>query len=138
TYYYVQDYSRNVLALLARTSTGITIDNQYRYEPFGNVQGNDASTVPNSLQLVGREYDAETQLYYARARYIDPAVGRFVSEDPIGLAGGINRYAFVGNDPVNGWDPSGTKCSDFTLHKGWYKDKGIHFLFGAGVAWTAS
>jgi len=108
TYYYVQDHSRNVLALLALTTSGVTIDNQYRYDPFGNLQGASTSTVANTLQFAGREYDAETQLYYDRARYIDPALGRFVSEDPIGLNGGINPYTFVGNDPVNGSDPSGT------------------------------
>jgi len=32
-------------------------------------------------------------------------MGRFLSEDPIGLAGGINSYVYAGNDPVNGWDP---------------------------------
>jgi len=71
-----------------------------------------ASPVPNALQFAGRDFDAETQLYYDRARYIDPALGRFVSEDPIGLNGGINRYTFVGNDPVNGSDPSGMKLKD--------------------------
>jgi RHS repeat-associated protein len=107
SYYYVQDHSRNVLALLARTSSGVTIDNQYRYDPYGNLQGTVTTPIPNALQFAGREYDSETQLYYDRARYIDPALGRFVSEDPTGLNGGINLYTFVGNDPVNGSDPSG-------------------------------
>jgi RHS repeat-associated protein len=48
-----------------------------------------------------------TQLYYARNRWYDPGTGRFVSEDPIGLAGGINRYTFGGGDPVNRRDPLG-------------------------------
>jgi RHS repeat-associated protein len=135
TYYYAQDYSRNVLGLLARTGAGVTIDNQYRYDPFGNLQGSTNSTIPNALRFAGREYDAETQLYYDRARYIDPALGRFVSEDPIGLDGGINLYAFVGNDPVNGWDPSGTKCSDWTLHQEKARDKLAHLAFGAGAVW---
>src|SRR5205814_5491612 len=88
TYYYLQDYSRNVVALLARTGSGNVIDNQYRYDPFGNLQGNASTAIPNVLQLGGREYDTETQLYYDRARYLDASQGRFVSEDPIGLAGG--------------------------------------------------
>lgn len=130
TYYYLEDYSRNVLALVARTGAGNAIDNQYRYEPFGGVQGNNPSSVPNSMQFAGREYDVETQLYYDRARYIDPALGRFVSEDPIGLAGGMNLYAFVGNDPVNGWDPSGTSCKDFTLSQENVFDKFVHYELG--------
>jgi RHS repeat-associated protein len=59
-------------------------------------------------RLAGREYDAESQLYYNRARYYDPKLGRFLSEDPTGLAGGINLYAYAGNDPVNFTDPAGS------------------------------
>jgi hypothetical protein len=51
-------------------------------------------------------------LYYNRARYYDPTLARFISEDPIGLAGGVNQYAYAGNDPVDGVDPTGlsTEC----------------------------
>lgn len=46
--------------------------------------------------------------YYMRARYYDPNVGRFISEDPIGFEGGdVNLYAYVGNNPVSWIDPSG-------------------------------
>jgi len=46
--------------------------------------------------------------YYMRARYYDPQVGRFISEDPIGFEGGdVNLYAYVGNNPVNLIDPNG-------------------------------
>lgn len=48
-----------------------------------------------------------TQLYYVRARWYDPAMRRFVSEDPVGLAGGINLYLYGSGDPVNMIDPSG-------------------------------
>lgn len=46
--------------------------------------------------------DVVTGLYYARARWYDPATRRFISPDPLGLTGGLNQYAFGGNDPVNG------------------------------------
>lgn len=46
-------------------------------------------------------------LYYYRARYYDPTIGRFLSEDPIGFNGGINLYTYVGNRPVNFIDPFG-------------------------------
>ena len=48
-------------------------------------------------------------LYYMRARYYDPVVGRFISEDPIGFAGrDVNLYAYVSGNPVNYIDPDGT------------------------------
>ena len=47
---------------------------------------------------VGRDYDAETNLYYNRARWFDPVIARFISEDPIGFAGGdTNLYVYCGN-----------------------------------------
>jgi len=55
----------------------------------------------------GREYDWATGLYHFRARWYDPVTGRWLSKDPIGLSGGLNQYAFCGNDPVNNLDPSG-------------------------------
>jgi RHS repeat-associated protein len=51
------------------------------------------------------------ELYYMRNRWYEPRTGRFLSEDPIGLSGGINPYAFAGNDPINGRDPKGL-CHD--------------------------
>jgi RHS repeat-associated protein len=59
------------------------------------------------LRFAGREHDAETGLYFNRARYYDPVVGRFISEDPLGLEAGNNVYAYAGSDPVNKRDPSG-------------------------------
>ena len=47
---------------------------------------------------------------YMRARWYEPQSGRFLSEDPIGLAGGINPYVYAGNDPVNATDPGGLNC----------------------------
>ena len=60
----------------------------------------------NSLQYTGRENDG-TGLYYYRARYYDPLLKQWVSEDPIGLAGGINQRAYVGGNPISFNDPRG-------------------------------
>lgn len=58
---------------------------------------------------MARELDAATGLYYVRNRWYDPVVGRFVSEDPIRLGGGINLYVYAENRPVNGRDPLGLR-----------------------------
>src|SRR5207253_7804275 len=60
----------------------------------------------NELGYTGRESDS-TGLYYYRARYYHPGLARFISEDPIGLRGGVNFYAYVGNDPLRYMDPLG-------------------------------
>lgn len=76
----------------------------YTYEPYGKASADAAST--NAFQYTGRENDG-TGLNYYRARYQHPALGRFISEDPIGLAGGLNVYAYVDGDPVLFSDPLG-------------------------------
>src|SRR5207249_503587 len=73
------------------------------YDSFGNSDGS-ANT---RYGFTGRERDSLTGLLYYRARFYDPQLGRFISEDPIGLAGGINQFAYVGNSPQNATDPSG-------------------------------
>jgi len=62
----------------------------------------------NPFRYTARESDAETGLYYYRARYYDPATGRFLSEDPLQLNGGdADFYRYSINNPVNFKDPSG-------------------------------
>jgi RHS repeat-associated protein len=76
-----------------------------RYEPFGELSP--GSTGGSSLyQFTGRDQDGTGLMYY-RARYYAPEWGRFISEDPIGLAGGLNGYAYALNNPVSATDPSG-------------------------------
>ncbi|MDP3136009.1 MAG: RHS repeat-associated core domain-containing protein, partial [Burkholderiaceae bacterium] len=76
-----------------------------RHDAWGRNAGG-AGTMP-LYGYAGREPDLSSGLIHMRARYYDPALGRFISRDPIGLAGGLNVYAYVGNDPVNCTDPSG-------------------------------
>ena len=58
------------------------------------------------MQYTGRENDG-TGLYYYRARYYSPELARFISEDPIGVAGGLNLFSYVDGDPIAGTDPFG-------------------------------
>jgi RHS repeat-associated protein len=89
------------------------ITTSYSYGPYGaTTTGGTASANPSAFS--GRELDP-TGLYFYRARYYEPATGRFLSEDPLGLAAGdANPYRYLGNDPLNGTDPSGL-CGDCVI-----------------------
>lgn len=80
-------------------------------EPFGiDLADGDPSglgRVEISLRLPGQVFDAETGLHYNHHRYYDPTTGRYTQSDPIGLAGGINAYAYVGGNPVSRIDSRG-------------------------------
>jgi len=62
---------------------------------------------PNRFLFTGREFDAETGLYYYRARYYNPTLGRFLQTDPIGYEGGMNMFGYCGNNATNSVDPYG-------------------------------
>ena len=74
---------------------------------FQNKNHTAESVYGNRFLFQGREYDYDTALYYFRARWYEPETGRWLSPDPIGISGGLNLYAFCGNDPVNFVDPMG-------------------------------
>ena len=98
--FFLTDHLGSTRALVSSTGSIIgTMD----YDSFGKPLGQMATR----YQYAGREWDPDTELYYYRARWYDPQARRFISEDPIGLDGGINLYAYVENDPINGVDPSG-------------------------------
>jgi RHS repeat-associated protein len=61
----------------------------------------------NPIRYTGRYLDAESGLYYYRARYYSPALGRFLQTDPVGIKDDLNMYAYVRSDPVNNTDPTG-------------------------------
>ena len=102
TYYYAMEEPGQVSGLFNSSNQVV---NQYEYTPFGITSVQETVTQP--LRYMAREQDDASGLYYVRARWYDPSQGRFISEDPIGLVGGINPYAYAGNDPINNTDPSG-------------------------------
>jgi len=94
----------DALGSVAKTTNSAgTVLTTRRYDAFGNLELGATS----GYAFTGREWDSEVGLYYYRARYYDPKIGRFLSEDPIGFDGGINFYAYVGNDPTDLTDPLG-------------------------------
>ena len=84
------------------SSTGAQIE-AFTSGPYGE----DTSESNSPYKFAARRIDQETGLYYNRARYYNPGLGRFMSNDPIGYGDGLNMYAYVGNDPLNYTDPFG-------------------------------
>ena len=94
----------------------------WRYEgnAFGDTLPNEDPDGDNikttiNLRFAGQYYDAETGLHYNWNRYYDPRLGRYITSDPIGLGGGLNTYAYVGNNPLRWIDPMGLEW----IFQGW-------------------
>jgi len=103
SYYYHADGLGSITEITDATGN---IVNSYVYNSFGKIV-KETEAVQNSYTYTAREYDPESGLYFYRARYYDASIGRFISVDPLGLAGGINLYTYVLNNPVNNTDPFG-------------------------------
>lgn len=99
-----------------------TIQEAYDTDAYGNTLiysaagggsdwwANDATTTNGlkcSFIFTGRRYDAETQIYFYRARYYEPGLGRFLGKDPIGYIDTLNSFLYVNSNPTVYLDPSG-------------------------------
>ncbi|MDE0092401.1 MAG: RHS repeat-associated core domain-containing protein [Oligoflexia bacterium] len=113
-YYYHKDGMNSITSL---TDENGNEKEKYIYNAFGKMTIYDErdnkieeSQLGNPYSFTGREYDSETGLHYHRARYYDPDLARWISEDPIEFNGGdLNLYRYVMNNPVNYFDPDGYK-----------------------------
>ncbi len=81
-------------------------------EPFGNSPveedpDGDSTLTTFNQRFPGQYYDKEVNTHYNYFRDYDPSTGRYVQSDPIGLAGGVNTYSYVGNNPLSLIDPDG-------------------------------
>ncbi len=91
------------------------VQTTYSYDPFGNTTVSGAGS-NNPSQYTGRENEGNS-LYFYRARYYSPVLGRFVNEDPLGFAGsGPNFYAYVFDSPTNLVDPFGLEGEWWNPH----------------------
>jgi RHS repeat-associated protein len=95
------------------TNSAGAITDKYDYDAFGNLV-NSTGTTPNDYRYRGEQYDPDLGLYYLRARYYNPATGRFLSRDPrescncsIKHPGSLHKYLYASGDPINRLDPSG-------------------------------
>ncbi len=89
------------------------VTTKYGYSPYGETAWSGDSS-QNSTQFTGRETDA-TGIYHYRTRFYSPILYRFVQGDPIGIAGGLNRFSYVSGNPVSNRDPSGKFPDDRVL-----------------------
>jgi RHS repeat-associated protein len=100
---YLTDALGSTLALAGEGGEPAT---EYTYSPFGAATATGAAST-NPYQYTGRETEGNG-LQDNRARYYEPGTGRFISQDPLGMAGsGINLYRYVGDSPMNATDPYG-------------------------------
>ncbi len=111
----------------------------YRYSPFGRTEVLDGagqplaeSAVGNPFRFTGRQFLGLGELYDYRARVYDPALGRFLSEDPVGANWDPNRYAYALNNPTTWIDPTGL---DTWVGSGSGMSAG--FLFGCKI-WSGT
>ncbi|MFA5795196.1 MAG: RHS repeat-associated core domain-containing protein [Candidatus Brocadiia bacterium] len=113
TYYFHENSLGSIYAVT--DNTGIIVE-KYSYTAYGKVTIKDAlevvhttSPISNRFMYTGREWDAESGLYFYRARYYSAQMGRFLQRDPAGNDDLGNLYTYVGNSPTNAIDPSGLK-----------------------------
>jgi RHS repeat-associated protein len=119
-------YAYDALSVRVHFNNAGEIGADHRYGPFGEVLG----VGPSGYGFSGERYDAEVGLVYLRARYYQPATGRFLSRDswPGDYAepGSLHRFGYVGANPVNRVDPTGhvapggaTPSEPYIFDEGW-------------------
>jgi RHS repeat-associated protein len=103
--------------LVAKEGNGVTPPNAEQgessianYKPFGE----SIETPQDDVGYTGHKFDKDLGLSYMQARYYDPVIGRFYSNDPVGFTNvhTFNRYAYANNNPYRYTDPTGQASSD--------------------------
>lgn len=119
-YYPIRDIRSSIIAL---TDTNGNITAQYDYDAYGKLLWYSNPSIDNRYLFCGCQFDEERRLYCMGHRFYDPDIGRFITPDPIGIAGGqLNLYAYCCNDPVNLTDKKGLAIYSTTPISGIYPD----------------
>jgi len=126
--YYHRDGLGSITIL---TNASQNIVASYRYDAFGNVI-EQRGIFNNPYKFTARELDIDSGLYFYRARYYDPSIGRFISLDPI--------YLYVSNNPINAIDPLGLliskTCLSGSIHIGAGGSVSVCFMQELGNGWN--
>jgi RHS repeat-associated protein len=119
-YFYQLDQLGTPLSL---TDSENTIVWQAHYSVFGKATVT-VNKIDNPIRFQGQYFDSESGLHYNHFRYYDPETGRFISQDPIGLLGGINHYQYAPNH-INWIDPLGLCAKENTWNEFQKDHKGV-------------
>ena len=125
-YYYVSNGHGDITQL---TNSSGTIAEDYAYDAFGN-QKDAEHSIYNPFRYSGEYFDSETGFIYLRARYYDPSIGRFITEDP--ARDGLNWYVYCSNNPIMFVDPSGYLREPGSNRNGEWSDNPDRDDYGEG------
>ena len=130
-YFYQNDHLRTSQKLTAVNGAVVW---SAKYSSYGKAQIETGSSVTNNLRFAGQYYDLETGLHNNYYRYYNPATGRYLTSDPIGVYGGVNMYIYALNNPETNNDPKGLICGSGLIDL-IVPDKPHGFDFSSACKW---